>query len=307
MKTFLTPRILILILIALIASPLSAAEQSRCQRKAEKMHSDFYARLDQIEQAYSQTQTETIEAGFALSPDGTEKTRMQSYIDQLISEARLKEKRTAWSVNADDFVAAIAQKDKASGNCRRFGQLRNSIDRASSEYENHHKRLNEAIERRLSLNSLEDDEGLVIVAITLQGYSERIHLSRLDKHSEHLKFGPLANENMFQVVKMKMGRYWWSGVMASGGKSPLKYELEKGNAAVLNVMPGRVNYIGVFAIERRGASAARFEVVDHPSGVMKLYEQRYSELIGQYPLAHGLGGNIASLKSSNDEALRTLN
>ncbi len=245
--------------------------------------------MDAIENKYVALRQSIVDEGIVAYPVGPLRDGVRKSIDRLTAEARLPEKKKVWSTNIDAFLDETIEKGKASGNCGSFRWLKNSKDAARFYFESHHKALNQSVANRLALASVAADEGLVILAAASIGYAEALILTRRGKISDAFDTGPLANEQFFQVVKLKEGKYKWSKVKVSAGRggSYTFFDYRHKNME-FDVQAGKLNYTGVFTFERAGEQQARASMDDRAAVVMEILEARYPELIGEYPLFNGL-------------------
>ena len=137
-----------------------------------------------------------------------------------------------------------------------------------------------------STETLDDDEGLAIVAIYSKGYAEKIKLDGPGFGNDH-NFGPLLNSQYFEVQKLKEGVYSWDEVILKAGEN-LKSTSDLSHLNLeFTITPGKLNYIGLFMYESNGSTYSA-KIVNRTSIVLSILKQDFPQYIDMYPLANGI-------------------
>ncbi len=188
----------------------------------------------------------------------------------------------------DDWVARVLDvgdpedKDFQCRESRYLGSRSGSVARYRMELES----LREDIAGRLDLELLDDDEGLVVIAFYSFGPASSISINRLGALTGGIEFGPVNNDEYFQVLRVKAGEYRWERIRQEFGISRYFYDLGHRDLT-FTVEPGKLNYTGVFTFRPRGTTA-RSSLNDRTSIVLLILEQRYPNLLERFEIANGL-------------------
>lgn len=155
---------------------------------------------------------------------------------------------------------------------------------------------------------LADDEGYAVIAIYSKGYSETILLEGSGLMNSH-KFGPLNYEQQFEVMKLPAGTYTWSeiyertGSVAKGNILKVYYDIADQDLT-FTVQAGKLNYVGLLMIEKRGNSM-RTRLLNRTSIILKILEQDHAQYLEHYELVNGIYPNDHYIGFYQDHAKKS--
>ncbi len=188
----------------------------------------------------------------------------------------------------DDWVAAVLDVGDPSDEdfqCRE-SEYRGPRSRSVERYRNELEALRAEVSARLDLETLDDDEGLVIIAFYSFGIASSVSINRLGALTGGIEFGPVNNAEYFRVLRVKAREYRWERIRQEFWPTGYFYDLGSSNLT-FTVEPGKLNYTGVFIFRPRG-ERARNTLNDRTSLVLLILKQRYPYLLERLELANGL-------------------
>ena len=277
----------ILLFLLALATPAGADEVSRCRNQLSGLqetlrkdsNQDIRQYESRIERAIDRAVSRQSELG--TTPEDIEeivefvntRRRVDYYREQLID------------INYEELQRYIDQPDDVFG-CPNISSLRARVNIAVDSFELGLNTSLEDIENRIDIRTMDDDEGLAIIAFYTYGNVDEITINRVGALGGGHEFGPLLPGQHFEVVKLKAGEYEWDRVTRRMFFSR-QYMDYSDRELRFTVSPGVLNYTGAF-IFRMDGNLASGSLNDRTSIVLRVLEQEYPGLIGTVEIVNGL-------------------
>ncbi|MDM7860304.1 hypothetical protein QTP81_06825 [Alteromonas sp. ASW11-36] len=177
--------------------------------------------------------------------------------------------------------------------CKDQDTIENWLERRVDTYEKLLGRLEERIDARVELETVDDTQGLTIVSAYSYGVAPKISIVGEGVLSS-FKIGPLVYDQHFEVRALDKGTYRWdrvelgfngfalqdSNIDVAGSTSYTFYDFTD-DAMVFTVTPKRLNFAGVFIFESTN-HGARADLHDRSAISIKLLEEQYPYLLHRY-------------------------
>ncbi len=141
-------------------------------------------------------------------------------------------------------------------------------------------------EERIDFESLEEDEGLAIIAFYAHGDVSSARINRLGSLTGSIELELPGRGEHVRLLKLPAGDYEWQRVRQEAWFNKYFFELGHRDQR-FSVLPGKLNITGVFIYESTGRYAST-SLNDRPAIVLRLIEQRFPELLDRFDLANGM-------------------
>ncbi len=153
---------------------------------------------------------------------------------------------------------------------------------------------NSLLAEQKTIEPLDADEGYAIIALYSKGYTESVALKGSGLTNKYT-FGPLNHSQHIEVIKMPAGRYTWdrvserTGSLAQGNLLESYMDIADLDLS-FTIEPGKLNYTGLFMLERLG-SVATIRVLNRTSIILKILEQDFPQYAEKFDIVNALYPN----------------
>lgn len=140
---------------------------------------------------------------------------------------------------------------------------------------------------RIGFESMEEGEGLAIIAFYAYGHVSSARINRLGGLTGSFEFEPIGNGEFIHIFKLRAGDYEWDRVRQElWFNTTYVFDIARREMR-FSVLPGKLNITGVFVYEANGNYAST-SLSDRPAIVLRMIEQRFPELSDNFEFANGL-------------------
>lgn len=268
---------------------LSEKDFAKCQALLEENSAKHRERADKARAEHREFVSNAIN-DFASDVDdsGAASERMSGIISRLAERYELERYYDAY---VDDVITTATGVENTEKFRCPSKQTVNYRFRANLErYTGRIEQIEEAIEERIDLEDLDDDEGLVVISFFAHGYAEDIRINRLGGIGGGIKFGPVSNNEYFRVLKVKAGEYKWNTIRNTTWWGRIVLFVKRQDL-IFRVEPGKLNYTGLFIYRSQSHRGRPAAVHDRAAVVLEILEQRYPELLDHFDVVDGINDN----------------
>ena len=276
---------------AAVALAEPAPEFLKCQamlaKAAEKHAEKSHKQIERFE-ATVRKRVESLEASL---PEGDPRIgTMQQVIDRLVAREGFADITFEYVDQPLQSIAAQDEVDETTTECPNKYDLGRKLASDRKWMGSDFDRIIDAVDERLALEDLAQNEGLAIIAFHSYGYVDGVYINRRDAFGGGIQFGPVQEGDYFRVVKVKEGSYTWERLWRNLFFGRSTFRIKKRDLT-FTVEPGKLNYTGMFIYRPTGFSYAIMDIRDRTSAVLSMLEEQYPELLSEFELVNGLDHN----------------
>ncbi|MEM1262359.1 MAG: hypothetical protein AAGH76_08175 [Pseudomonadota bacterium] len=270
-----------------MADPVSAA--TKCQRIAIKQIAKFDKQLAKVQARFEERRNRLVD-GYLQHIDDTDRrdalaADLEAVVDGFELDDVLSRSREKKSV-LTEFIAADEPEACKAGDGSAY-----IFDRTIEVLGVNHETALEALQDRIDIETVGPNEGLVVLAMYIDGRVMRLTLDKRGSMTGARAFKNVKVGQFFRIIKLPAGEYQWTTVRTSEeltrsyfADRTLYYYDFRDRDLSFKVEPGKLNFTGVLMYSGSGYA----DIKDRTSIVMRLVENRYPEFLERYPAVNGL-------------------
>ena len=301
-----SPIVVFLTALLMATLPWSAAfADTKCKRRADKQIAKFDSEVANSQQRFQGVWAERADGYLGSVSDPADRERLSREFAQLEAEydfnAFLAQSRQLKS----EMRAATAP--DAQGPCKIDRRTDTFFDNTLDGLDELEEAALEALDDRIAIQSVGPKEGLVVLAMYIDGPMMRLTLDKRGSMTGARAFNNLPQGQFFRVIKLPAGEYQWTTMRFRReltrnywADSTTYYFDFRDAELAFRVEPGKLNFTGVLMYSARG-NYAEADIKDRSSIVMRLMENRHPDLLAKYPSFNGAVPDDSYLQFFLDE------
>lgn len=270
----------------MLAGGAAADDFADCQRLLQKTADKHLDEANDIRRKHEKSLKKQFDKFLDRYGDIVDRESLDASIQAIHERHEIDKVRQEY---VDGVVATLRTFEKPEDeafNCPSKGTLRYRSENWNKNYEYQLELLRQAISDRLEMETMEEDEGLAIIAFYAIGLAQEIRINRRGSILGNVQFGPVTDGEYFRIMKLKAGTYFWDRISRDTIIGTFYHDYSK-RGFEFHVEPGKLNYTGVFVYDSDG-QRARGSHNDRTAIVITMLEQRYPELLDRFELVNGL-------------------
>ncbi len=279
--------VLITLLLLALAAPAGADQMSRCRNQLSGLQDILTRDSTQDLRQFESRVERAIDRAISRQQElGTTRAELEAIVEFVSTRREVDYYREQL---IDGNLAALQElidQPDDEFDCPNVPSLRARVNHAADSFGLGLNTALEDIQNRFDIRTMDDDEGLAIIAFYTFGRVSEIKIDRVGALGGGHEFGPLLEGQHFEVVKLKAGTYEWDRIT----RQVFFYEqyMDYSDRDLqFTVSPGVLNYTGVFIFKIDG-SLASGTLNDRTSIVLHVLEQNYPGLIETFDIVNGL-------------------
>ena len=270
--------------MTVVAEP--SKESVKCQNMTVKYTSKYLKQAEKATRAHDRAVNKLIAKHIAKQSVSQQPAdELTEAIQKLVARYRPDEYKRV--LIEEPVEEATTIEDGKEFRCRTISALNGRFPPNLRRYEDRLEEIESAVRERLEIETLDSDEGLVVISFYAHGFAQDIIINRLGSIGGGIKFGPIINDEYFRVLKVKAGTYEWHQIKNRNffGRTTLHMKRADLN---FTVEAGKLNYTGLFIYRSQWFKGRHANIHDRIAVVLTLLEQRYPELLDDYEISNGL-------------------
>ena len=278
--------------VVLLLSPFAAsAEPSsaylKCQNMLAEREKVYLEGLDKLKLKYDTRLEKLVKSTVARGSGKGSSDDLHASIGRIKNWHNGHQAHENFVANGTEFVKRALGDDVPNFYCPSRSSVKNNFKGFLNTFDDLLETIEGEVEKRMDLEGLRDDEGLVIIAYNSEQWATEVRINRRSAIGGNIIFDPIGTGEHFRVYRAKAGTYNWDEITQKFYSMKMLYDLSKLDLG-FEVKAGKLNYAGVFMFNVRAGNYYKATLEDRLTITLLVLEQRYPELMKQHEIVNGL-------------------
>ena len=284
-------RVFVLAAIAIAASSLllstaAAQEDTACQRRVDSIREQTLRFAEGVEERHDRELTSILSSYERRNVDPAYRAAAEASVSRILERNNVEEMRTSLIERPIEEYRYTFRNASNPNACPPARWIRDFFRAYLNHYELSLETVRDEVSNRLSLDQLQTDEGLLIVAYDSDWGANTVSINRLGAMGGGIRFTAPLDGQLFRIMPAKAGDYRWEEISKDvlGGRRVLV--LDKVDLR-FRVEAGRINYIGAFLVNEtpRYMTASMHQ---RTSMVMSQAFDLYPEVLSRFEIVNAV-------------------
>ncbi len=283
-------RVFVLTAIAVAVSNLFlstaiAQQDTACQRRVDSIKEQTLRFAEGVEERHDREMSSILssyERRNDIAP--AYRAAAESSVSRILERNSTEELRTTLIERPIEEYRYTFRNASSPNSCPPARWIRDFFRAYLNHYELALETIRDEVSNRLSLDQLQSDEGLLIVAYDSNWGANTVSINRLGSMGGGIRFTAPLDGQLFRIMPVKAGEYRWEEVSKDvvGGRRVLFLDQRD---IRFTVEAGRINYIGTFLVEEnpRYMSASMHQ---RTTMVMSQAFDLYPEILSRFEIVN---------------------
>ena len=270
----------------LFVSPALAQQDNACQRRVDSIREQTLRFAEGVEERHDREMTSILSSYERRNVDPAYRTAAEASVSRILERNSVEKLRTSLIERPIEEYRYTFRNASNPNACPPARWIREFFRAYLNHYELALETIRDEVSNRLSLDQLQSDEGLLIVAYDSDWGANTVSINRLGAMGGGIRFTAPLDGQLFRIMPVKAGEYRWEEISKDvlGGRRVLildRVDLR------FTVQAGRINYIGAFLVNEnpRYMTASMHQ---RTSMVMSQAFELYPEILSRFEIVNAV-------------------
>ncbi|MDJ0907607.1 MAG: hypothetical protein QNI99_00320 [Woeseiaceae bacterium] len=271
---------------SLFLSTAVAQEDTACQRRVDSIKEQTLRFAEGVEERHDRELSSILSSYERRNVDPVYRAAAEASVSRILERNDVEEMRTSLIERPIEEYRYTFRNASNANACPPARWIRGFFRAYLNHYELSLETVRDEVSNRLSLDQLQSDEGLLIVAYDSDWGANTVSINRLGAMGGGIRFTAPLDGQLFRIMPAKAGEYRWEEISKDvmGGRRVLV--LDKVDLR-FTVEAGRINYIGAFLVNEspRYMTASMHQ---RTSMVMSQAFDLYPEVLSRFEIVNAV-------------------